>query len=343
MKDLKYLAAFINPCMAMIGFYLGGIFTFLNVAFVFALVPVLDYYGSNSEENIKGEKREQVKKKIIFDWLLYLNLPVLFGVLFLFIRTLENGGLSTFEIIGNTFSMGIVIGTCGINVAHELGHRKSKTENLLAQILLIPALYTHFFIEHNKGHHKYVATKHDPASADKGEVVYVFWFKSIIGGFLNAWKLEHKRLKKIEVHQFSIKNKMIQFMLVQLLYIFLLLVFLSVKIVFAVIMAGLIGVLLLETINYLEHYGLRRKPLSGDRFERVLPEHSWNANYNFGRIVLYELTRHSDHHYLASKKYQILDHHENSPQLPFGYPMMMLIALVPPLWFKIVDSKIPQS
>ena len=102
-------------------------------------------------------------------------------------------------------------------------------------------------------------------------------------------------------------------------------------------LTGLVGVLLLETINYLEHYGLQRNRLEDGRYERVQPNHSWNANYHFGRIVLYELTRHSDHHYIASKKYQILDNHDNAPILPFGYPAMILIALIPPLWFQIMD------
>lgn len=343
MKDLKYLAAYINPLIALAGFFLGGIATYGNVIFVFVLVPIFDYLGPNSAENIDLEDIEHSKKNKIFDWLLYLNVPILYGVLFFFVRTLEFQNLSPFEIVGNILSMGIVIGTCGINVAHELGHRKSKIERVLAQVLLIPALYMHFFIEHNRGHHKNVATKLDPASAEKGESLYVFWFKSIIGGYRNAWKLENERFVKNNEQSQILKNKMVVFSAVELVYLTVLVFLISWQTFLAVVFAGIIGVLLLETINYIEHYGLRRKFLDSNRYERVLPKHSWNANYHFGRIVLYELTRHSDHHYLASKKYQILDHHENSPQLPFGYPLMMLIAFVPPLWYKIVDSKIPQN
>lgn len=341
MNDLKYLAAYINPLIAVFGFYLGGVSTYFNVIFVFVLVPILDYLGSNSTYNLTQEEIVKHKRNRLFDWLLYLNIPVLYGVLFVFINTLENQHLSLFEIIGNTISMGIVIGTCGINVAHELGHRKSKIEKILAQTLLIPAFYIHFFIEHNRGHHKYVATKQDPASAEKGEILYAFWWKSVIGGYRNAWKLENKRLARNQTKNIFLSNKMILFSLVQLCYLILLILLLSTKTVVATIVAGIIGVLLLETINYLEHYGLRRQLLDRNKYERVQPKHSWNANYHFGRIVLYELTRHSDHHYQASKKYQILEHHESSPQLPFGYPMMMLIAFLPPLWFKIVDPKIP--
>ena len=106
-------------------------------------------------------------------------------------------------------------------------------------------------------------------------------------------------------------------------------------------LASLVGILLLETINYVEHYGLRRRQLSTGRYERVSPKHSWNANYELGRIILYELTRHSDHHFLANKKYQVLDHHEEAPELPIGYPASMLLAMVPPLWFVIMNGRIP--
>jgi len=340
MKDLKYLAAYINPLIALAGFFLGGIATYFNVIFVFVLVPIFDYLGPNSTKNLDLEEIESTKKNKLFDWLLYLNVPILYIVLFFYMDVLQTQNLSSFEIVGNIFSMGIVIGTCGINVAHELGHRKSKIERVLAQILLIPALYIHFFIEHNKGHHKNVATKLDPASAEKGETLYFFWCKSIIGGYCNAWKLENDRLVRNRTRSKIFKNKMVVFSVVQLVYLTFLFLLVSWQIFLAIVFAGIIGVLLLETINYLEHYGLRRKLLDSNRYERVQPKHSWNANYHFGRIVLYELTRHSDHHYVASKKYQLLDHHENSPQLPFGYPLMMLIAFVPPLWFKIVDSKI---
>lgn len=136
---------------------------------------------------------------------------------------------------------------------------------------------------------------------------------------------------------------MIQFTIAQVIYLGLVYYFTSWSSLVIIVLSGFIGILLLETINYLEHYGLRRKKLENGRYERVRPIHSWNANYQFGRIVLYELTRHSDHHYLASKKYQVLDHHEEAPELPFGYPMMILIALVPPLWFHLMDKRIPKS
>lgn len=341
MKDLKYLAAYINPLLAIIGLLTGGIFAWGAVIFSFVLIPIFDQIGPVDTSNVDDVTRHTLLGKRIFDWLLYLNVPVVFFIIGLFVSVINAGTLTNAELIGSLLSVGIVIGSCGINVAHELGHRKAKYEQHLAQILLIPALYMHFFIEHNRGHHKFVATDEDPASAKKGDWLFWFWIKSLIGSYLSAWKLEAERLRKKGISFWSYRNQMIQFTVVQLLYLVILSYFTSLFGVLIIAASGLVGILLLETINYLEHYGLRRKKLENGRYERVRPVHSWNANYQIGRIVLYELTRHSDHHYIASKKYQVLDHHEEAPELPFGYPMMILIALIPPLWFKIMDKKIP--
>lgn len=341
MKDLKYMAAYINPVITALGLWLGGAYTYMNVVFVFVLIPIIDQLSSQSEENISVEERTEFLKRKIFDWLLYLNLPILYGILILFIIQLNTLEMSAFELVGNILSVGIVIGTCGINVGHELGHRASKIENLIAQLLLTPAMYVHFFVEHNRGHHKHVATDLDPASARKGEGLYFFWLKSTFMGYLSAWSIEASRLGKLKKNWFSSENMMIRLTILQITYVVALFLLTGFPNVLYLLCAGIVGILLLETINYLEHYGLRRKQLENGRFEKVLPKHSWNSNHSFGRIVLYELTRHSDHHYIASKKYQILDHHDESPQLPAGYPAMILAALVPPLWFYLMDKRIP--
>jgi len=343
MKDLKYLAAYINPVLAAIGLWFGGYFAWGAVIFSFVLVPLFDQIGPIDTSNVDDEERKELLGKRIFDWLLYLNIPVVYAIIVFFIFQLDQTEMSIGVLVGNILSVGIVIGSCGINVAHELGHRKAKYEQVFGQILLIPALYTHFFIEHNRGHHRFVATDKDPASAKKGDWLFWFWIKSLVGSYISAWELEAERLKKGKQSFWSLSNQMFQFSIAQLIYLAIVLYFSSWIELTIIATSGLIGVLLLETINYLEHYGLRRKKLENGRYERVRPIHSWNANYQFGRIVLYELTRHSDHHYIASKKYQVLDHHEEAPELPFGYPAMILIALVPPLWFFLMDKRIPQS
>ena len=341
-KELKYLAAYINPALTVIGLYAGGIWSFTNVIFVFLMVPLIDHFSPNNPNNLSQEEKSLYAKQKYFDWILYLNLPILLLVIYLYGASLDKNTFSLFEMIGNTWSVGIVIGTCGINVGHELGHRKSKFDQLMAQLLLTPAFYTHFFVEHNRGHHKYVATTLDPATAQKGEVLYFFWFKSIFKSYSSAWKIQRDLLRKKNQSFWSFENTMLNLTSLQFFYLFILLTLFNLSSVLILVCAGVIGVFLLETINYLEHYGLRRKTLSNSGFERVKPRHSWNANFSFGRIVLYELTRHSDHHFLASKKYQLLDHHDDSPQLPYGYPTMMLVALVPPLWFKMMHPLLPK-
>lgn len=343
MKDLKYLAAYINPALAIIGLVFGSFYSWGAVIFSFILIPIFDQLGPIDSSNVDDETRKSLLGKRIFDWLLYLNVPVVFFIVGLFVYQFNTIDMTGYVLVGIILSVGIVIGSCGINVAHELGHRKSIYEQRLGQILLIPALYMHFFIEHNRGHHKYVATDKDPASAKKGDWLFWFWIKSLIGSYFSAWELEHDRLTKNGYGFWSLKNQMIQFSIIQLGYLILLAQFTSWIGVMVIALSGLVGILLLETINYLEHYGLRRKRLENGRYERVRPIHSWNANYQIGRIVLYELTRHSDHHFIASKKYQVLDHHDEAPELPFGYPMMILIALVPPLWFYLMDRRIPEQ
>jgi len=337
--DWKYLLAYIPSALAFLGLTWGGTWTFATVLFAFGLVPALEVVLPHSDKNIPKEEESSKSAIKIFDWLLYLNIPILYALLWYYFSQLLLGGWTGFEILGMTLSVGIVASTVGINVAHELGHRDNKTEQHLSRILLLPSLYLHFNIEHNLGHHKHVATEKDPATARMGENIYFFWFRSVIGSYLSAWKIEGRRLRGLAVAQFSIQNKMLQFTLVQLIYLLGIgLAFGWTMLPFAIVVA-VISFLLLETVNYVEHYGLMRKKLSSGRYEKVMPRHSWNSDHELGRILLYELTRHSDHHYKATRKYQILRHLDESPQMPYGYPAAMLMSLLPPLWFSVMDQR----
>ena len=272
--------------------------------------------------------------------LLYAHVPIIYALIAWACVKLQTGDLSRLEIVGMTLNVGIIIGGFGINVAHELGHRASKFEQFLSKALLLPALYQHFFIEHNRGHHKNVATELDPATSRKGENIYAFWWRSVKDSYWDAWALEADRLKRAGKSAFSFDNEMVRFQLIQLAYLGgVWAAFGGLSVIFAIAVA-IIGFLLLETVNYIEHYGLQRKVQENGRYEPVLPHHSWNSDHELGRIFLYELTRHSDHHYKATRKYQILRHFDDSPQLPFGYPMCMMISLVPPLWFRLMDKKL---
>lgn len=339
MKDAKYLLAYLLPLSACAALWLQGPWAWSTVVLAFAILPVLEHWLPQSTANEPAETEPERSRRLVFDWLLYANAPLLFGIVgwYLYVIQFQTPGLS--EWLGLTLSVGIIVGANGINVAHELGHRGRRGEQVLAKWMLLTALYQHFFIEHNRGHHKNVATDADPASARLGEVLFAFWPRSIAGGWRNAWALEAERLKKAGKAALGWENEMLRFQLWQLLWLSAIALFLGWKALLGALAIALIGILLLETINYVEHYGLRRRLTSSGRPEPVLPAHSWNSDHELGRIFLYELTRHSDHHYKATRKYQILRHMDESPQLPYGYPASVLLSLVPPLWFRIMDGR----
>lgn len=341
MRDLKYLAAFSIPLMAFIGVALKGYWTFLTPIYAFVLIPILELLLPLDTRNYSKDEIATKTINKVFDWLLYLNLPIVYLLLIFSFFTITNHTLATYEFIGLILSIGMVLGTNGINVGHELGHRQYSKERFIGKALLLPALYMHFYIEHNHGHHLQAATKEDPATARFNQNVYAFWISSTLRQYYSAWKLQLKLLKNHGHTFLSIKNDLFWYFILQLVYLSLVyILFGKLGFIFAVSVA-ITGFLLLETVNYIEHYGLLRAKTKSGRYERVKAIHSWNSNHVVGRIILYELTRHSDHHYKSSKKYQLLECHDSSPQMPFGYPTSMVIALIPPLWFYIMNKHVP--
>ena len=336
MKDLKYLMSYSIALTALLGILIGGPFVYLTVIYTFIFIPILEVNLKQNNEIYSEDDKMNRNLDPFFDILLYLNLPLVYGIFFLSLNTLINTD-STSEIIGIILSASIVMATNGINVGHELGHRKSLLSRIVSKLLYLPCQYMHFFIEHNYGHHVNVATPNDPATAKYKQNLYSFWISSVSKTYISAWKIQLKLLKVSKKSFLSFKNDMIFYTLFQFLFlVFIYFNFGLIITIYSIIMS-IISFLFLETINYVEHYGLLRKIKPNGKYERVKPHHSWNSNHTVGRIVLYELTRHSDHHFKASKKYQVLESLENSPQLPYGYPTSILISFFPPLWFKIMN------
>ena len=341
MRDLKYLAAMTLPISAIIGNYFGGYWSFFTPFYAFVIIPVFELLLPINASNFNQKERQAKINKRLFDWLLYINVPIVYGLLIYSLWYVSTNDIPTFEIIGLLLSLGIVLSTNGINVAHELGHRLKTKERYLGKLLLLPSLYMHFFIEHNFGHHLHAATPEDPATAKYDQTVYSFWITSVIRQYVNAWRIQKKLLIQGRYGMFSVKNDMLWYLLIQSLYLLTVFYTFGLFALYFAVGAGVVGFLMLETVNYIEHYGLVRIKLPSGRYERVREIHSWNSNHVVGRIVLYELTRHSDHHYKSSKKYQILDYHDISPQMPYGYPTSMVMSFFPPLWFKIMNPRIP--
>ncbi len=336
-KDTKYLLAYSFALLLAFSLSKGSYWYWAVPILAFIILPIFEFLLPQSKENYNKIQEEERKASILFDVLLYLNLPIIFALLFLSLYHLSIHQLSLFETSGLIFSTGIIMSTNGINVAHEIGHRPSFFDQTVSRIMLLPSLYLHFNIEHNLGHHKHVATPADPATSRFGETFYGFLPRSLIGGIKSAWNIESKILSKKDLPTWTFRNRILQFLLVQLIYLVLIFAFLGPKAMLFAILIAFISSSLLEAINYIEHYGLQRKQLANGKYEAVQSHHSWNSDHAMGRIMLYELTRHSDHHFKSTRKFQILRTHDKSPELPLGYPGSILLSLFPPLWFMIMN------
>lgn len=338
---LPYLFAFTLPLTVGLAFTLHGWWTFLPVLYIFGLLPTLEWLLPPDRLNPEPAEEISLKANPAYDWLLYAVVPIQYAFIAWFCVAIAEEGLSTAEITGRIIALGLMCGVFGINVAHELGHRSTPHEQFMAKALLLTSLYMHFFIEHNRGHHRHVATPLDPASARKGEHVYAFWLRSVRDSYWSAWDIQREILHKSGRPFWSLANEMLVYQFLQAGLLLLMGWLTSGPVMFAFGAAAVVGFLLLETVNYIEHYGLSRRQIPGQQahYERVRPHHSWNSDHPIGRLMLFELSRHSDHHYIASRPYQLLRHHDHSPQLPTGYPGMMLLALIPPAWFAVMNPR----
>jgi len=338
MKKATYLLVYSLPIAVIASFILKGIYTYLPIFLFYVLLPLLELVLKPDHQN--SSEIESRNSSMYFNWVLYMAMPVQLTFLFYFFHIINTQEFLPYEYVGLTLSMGLMCGVFGINIAHELGHRNTWYERLMAEILLLTSLEMHFIPYHNNGHHHNVATPNDPATARKNEFVFTFWFRSQISSYFQAWALENKRLTKKGLSPISLKNKTLSYTLIQGVFV------LGIYLLYGGLVAGffvaaaVFGILLLETVNYIEHYGLLRNKNAEGRYERVQHHHSWNSDHPLGRAMLFELSRHSDHHYKASKKYQTLLSLPHAPQMPTGYPGMMLLSLVSPLWFLVMNKNL---
>ncbi len=340
MKSLQYLSILILPATVSIAFTQHHGLTFLPMIVFFVFVPLLEFFIKPDKKNFTKEEAAKEKEKQRYSFILYLALPIQLFFLGFFFFAIQEESLATYEIVGRILAMGLMCGVLGINIGHELGHRQHRGEQLLGEILLLTSLNTHFLPYHNGGHHFNVATPKDAATARKNETVYTFYFRSHFSSYLQAWQLENKRLKERERNWFHIQNRMLIYTLCNLLFLGSIYYFFGGFVLLCFIAAAVFGIVNLETVNYIEHYGLLRTKNKYGRYERVKHTHSWNSDHVIGRALLFNLSRHSDHHYNGSKPYQILNSLPESPQMPTGYPGMMLFALVPFLWFWFMNKKV---
>ena len=340
MKRLKYLFVYTIPVTVMIAFNYEGMWTFLTIIVFFGFVPMLELLVPPDKANMDKKIADDEKNQKIYDYILYGCLPIQVGFLIYFFYIIGETPYSSLEYFGRITAMGFMCGVVGINVGHELGHRHARWEQFMGEILLLTSLNTHFLPYHNAGHHRNVATPADSATARKNELLFVYWLRSHFGSYIEAWQLEYKRLHADGKSWFSIQNRMIVYSIANVIMVTAIYLLFGTEVLIAFLGAAIIGIALLETVNYIEHYGLLRKKNENGRYEPVRHHHSWNSDHPIGRTLLFNLSRHSDHHYNGSKKYQVLKSHEKSPQMPTGYPGMMLLALAQPLWFWVMNKKL---
>ncbi|MFT5724292.1 MAG: alkane 1-monooxygenase [Bacteroidia bacterium] len=334
MAWVKYCASFILILLGYVSLKGQGVETYYLVIFGFVIIPAIELIIPESKST------SNIKYPLLYDLILYAIVPLYVALFILFFKDIGSEQ-SVVSMIGKVSCMGLLCGIFGINMAHELGHRKNKFDQFLAQFLLLTSQYTHFFIEHNRGHHKRVGTPQDPATARKGEHLYRFWVRVISKSYISAWHLEKERLNRKDLSEWTWKNDMIKYVVMQLILVIGILTLFGLKVLVMYFIACGIGIVLLETINYIEHYGLRREKISKVTYEKVQDVHSWNSDYILGRSMLFELTRHSHHHANTLVKYPNLESRAGASQLPTGYPGMMILSLFPFLWFKVMDKRLP--
>lgn len=342
MKRLKYLFVYTIPITVLVAFHLEGTWTFLPLIVFFGFVPLLELLVPPDRENMDKKLADDEKNQKIYDYILYGTLPLQVGFLIYFFFVIGETPYGSLEYIGRITAMGFMCGVIGINVGHELGHRHKRWEQLMGELLLLTSLDTHFLPYHNAGHHRNVATPKDSATARKNELLFVYWFRSHFGSYIEAWQLEKDRLQAEGQTWLTLRNRMLVYTVANIALMGLVFFVFGIEVFIAFLGAAALGIILLETVNYIEHYGLLRKKKENGRYEPVRHHHSWNSDHPIGRTLLFNLSRHSDHHYNGSKKYQILKSHEKSPQMPTGYPGMMILAVLQPLWFWVMNKRLKQ-
>lgn len=338
-KKISFLLVYLLLPLPFLGYAAGGWWSFLPFYILFAGIPLMDWWLRDSS-NPSDEQEQFLTQDPYFQGIIYLYVPIQIIFLISALCVINIYSLSWYEWLGFALSIGLITGGVGINLAHELMHKKAALPQFLSKTLLVMVCYGHFIIEHVRGHHLRVATPEDPASARLGESLYQFLPRTVVGSFASAWHLERQRLKQKNRSFSSVHNQFYWILGIPALIITGCAILGGAQTVAFFLLQSFTAILMLEMVNYIEHYGLQRKKLPTGYYEKVSINHSWNANHWLSNMLLFHLQRHSDHHACGARPYQILRHQAASPQLPSGYLGMLCIAIFPPLWRAIMDKRV---
>ena len=316
---------------------------------MFIILPILDPIIGTDDNNYTKDISEQIKDEYFFRGILHVWSIVQTTTMIWLVYIFLNDPISTKTFILLLINTMIMNGGIGITIAHELGHKTNKLDKFLAKLLLVQVGYGYFWVEHNRGHHVHVATPHDPATARKNQHYYAFWKQAVIGGFMNSIKIENERLAQRKKKSNLWTNEVYRLTLFSILLFFVCGIIgyeitnsLPFSLLVFLLLQSILSFSLLEAVDYIEHYGMMRKEVSPGVYEKVNPNHSWNANFIYSNYFLFQLQRHADHHMYATKNYQLLNAHQDSPQLPNGYPAMVILTLIPPLWYAVMNKRLEQ-
>jgi alkane 1-monooxygenase len=316
-----------------------GLLWGLGPLVVFGLMPALDRLGGLDTDNPPAEAEDRLDADRYYRWCTWAYVPLQYLGLVWATRLWAQGDLSTIESLGLATTVGCVAGL-GINIAHELGHKRPAVERWLSKVGLAQSAYGHFQLEHNRGHHAKVSTPEDPASSRLGENFYEFLPRTVVGSLRSAIRLERERTARLGLRFWSPGNELLNAWAMSVVLFGGLLVAFGWRVAPWLAVQAVFGFCMLEVVNYIEHYGLLRGRRPDGRYERCRPEHSWNASNAASNLLLFQLQRHSDHHAFPTRRYQVLRHFDEVPQLPTGYAGMIVLAVCPPLWRRVMDPRV---
>jgi alkane 1-monooxygenase len=322
--DLRFLLAISTPLAPLVGYRIGDNFHAFYIFFI--AIPILDWLIGKRGARDDAAELARLEKSLWFRALLVAYAPLHLALIAWGAAVVGAGTLAPWQAVGLTLSIGLVTGSQGITIAHELGHKRSRLERWLARVLLVTVSYGHFTVEHNRGHHVRVATPEDPASARYGEGFWRFLLRTLVFSLAHAWQLDRRYVLAASGASLAIACA-------------LGLAFGPLAIAFFFGQSAM-AILLLEAVNYIEHYGLTRKRLPDGKYERVTERHAWDANEWLTNCYLIHLQRHADHHLEPGRPYAALQPRAGSPKLPTGYAGMLPLALVPPLWFRVMNPRV---
>ena len=305
---------------------------FFGLWVIYAVLPLIDMIIPNDNINPTPEESKILSKQFKWKIPLYLFIFVEWYAAYFSLWICTTFELTTFQLFIHVISLGHT-NSIGFLFAHELFHKKNLFDRTLGIFDMLKNLYMHFYLEHIYGHHKYVSTPEDPATAKMDQTLYSFLYQTITGSFNNS--LERSKLKNKEF--FSIHNTMFCFILLEILIVLVVYLRFGRLGMIIFLLEAAFSVFILETINYIRHYGLMRTEIKPGVYEQVSIKHSWNAPQWLHNCILLKLQRHSDHHAYPHKPYQCLESLENSPTLPGGYIGLITLAIISPLWFFIIN------